>query len=96
LHLRDSIGAVNRATVFRTVPQDFQRKKTQGRSMADRIHLHRTRRDSSEVLIILAPNYSITIELTVRGLELDATTLERVLHAPMSLLAARETSEQTS
>lgn len=59
--------------------------------MPDLIRLHRTRRGSTETLVLHGPTYSIRVELTVRGIDLDATTLERLLHAPMTLLANRET-----
>jgi hypothetical protein len=55
--------------------------------MADPITFHRRSNGTTETLVLVAPGYSLTIELTVRGLELDATTLEKLLHAPMSLLA---------
>jgi hypothetical protein len=55
--------------------------------VTERIQLHRHRTGDREVLVMHGPSYSVRIELTVRGIELDATTLERVLHAPMSLLA---------
>jgi hypothetical protein len=56
-----------------------------------RVTFHRARRGSTETLTLHGPSYSITIELTVRGIELDATTLERLLHAPLTLIASRET-----
>jgi hypothetical protein len=41
-----------------------------------------------EILTLLASDYSVTVELTVRGLELDAGTVERLLHAPLTQLVA--------
>lgn len=48
--------------------------------------LHRHRTPTGEVLVLLTPSYSITVELRVRGLDLDATTVERLLHAPLAVL----------
>jgi hypothetical protein len=48
--------------------------------------LIRRRIANREVLTLLCADYAITIELTVRGLELDATTVERLLHAPLTEL----------
>jgi hypothetical protein len=52
--------------------------------------LIRTHHAGRERLTLHVNGASVTIELTVRGLEIDATTMERLLHAPMALLAARE------
>lgn len=41
-------------------------------------------------LTLLTADYSVTIGVTVRGLELDATTVERLLHAPLTLIAGRD------
>jgi hypothetical protein len=87
LHLRDSIGAEVCSGLFRTVPQVSQPKKMQAVNVTERIELHRHRTGDREVLVMHGPSYSVRIEVTVRGIELDATTLERLLHAPMSLLA---------
>lgn len=53
-------------------------------------HIHRHRTPRGESITLVGRDYSVTIEVTTRGLELDAATLERVLHAPLALLAARQ------
>lgn len=54
--------------------------------------LHRFRTDRGESITLVARDYSVTVEVTTRNLELDATTMERLLLAPLSVLAqeARE------
>lgn len=53
----------------------------------------RTKTATTERLTLLLPSGAITIEVSVRGLELDATTTEWMLHAPLSALA-RITAER--
>ena len=48
--------------------------------------LHRVRTAHGERLTFLAPDYSVTIELTIRGLELDQGRIEQMLHAPLGVL----------
>ncbi len=53
------------------------------------IQLIRRKSTHGEVLIVLTADYSLTVEITVRG-ELDATTIEKLLHAPAAMLAQRD------
>ena len=57
--------------------------------MAGRLEAKLIRRTDrgAEVLVLLAADYAVTVTIEVRGLELDATTLERLLHAPLALLS---------
>lgn len=42
-----------------------------------------------ETLVLLTGDACVTIEVTIRGLELDASTLEKLLHAPLALIAEK-------
>jgi hypothetical protein len=57
--------------------------------MPSPITLHRHRTPRGELLTLVAPGYSVTVEVRVRGLELDATTVERALHAAVREVAGR-------
>jgi hypothetical protein len=61
----------------------WSQKKESGRV----IHLHRTQTHHGDALTLLTPNGSITIELRIRGLEIDASMVERLLHAPLVEIA---------
>lgn len=58
--------------------------------------LIRTRTATTERIVLLARDYSVTVEIAVRGLELDATTIERLLHAPLGVLAENVTTAANS
>ena len=60
-------------------------------SATPQIHRHRTRH--GEAVTLVTPRGSVTVELTVHGLELDATTVERLLHAPLGVLAVSVVGE---
>jgi hypothetical protein len=51
--------------------------------------LHRVRTARGERLTLLAPDYTVTIELTIRGLELDQARIEQMLHAPLGVLVGQ-------
>ncbi len=54
-------------------------------------HLIRRSTTRSESLTLLTDTGAVTIELTVRGefAELDASAIELLLHAPLTVLASR-------
>jgi hypothetical protein len=52
--------------------------------------LIRRRDNRTETLTLLGADYAVTVTIEVRGLELDASTVEKLLHAPLTLLT-RET-----
>lgn len=51
--------------------------------------LHRVRTAHGERLVLVARDYSVTIELTIRGLELDQASIEQMLHAPLGVLVGQ-------
>jgi len=46
--------------------------------------LCRPARSTTERLVLIGPTFTVTVELRVTGLELDAAGLERMLHAPLN------------
>lgn len=56
--------------------------------------LHRTRTNSTERITLVGAYFTVTVELLVTGLELDAGTVERMLHAPLGIVAERVTERK--
>lgn len=51
------------------------------------LQLTRSTTPTGHRLTLHLPGGCVVVELTVRGLELDAATVERMLHAPMGVIA---------
>jgi hypothetical protein len=49
--------------------------------------LIRARDNRRETLTLIAGDYEIAITIEAIGLDLDATTIEQMLHAPLRLIA---------
>ena len=53
------------------------------------IKLTRLTTPRGDVLRLTGDDYAVEVTINVQGLELDAATLEKVLHAPLTMLAER-------
>jgi hypothetical protein len=51
--------------------------------------LLRSTHATTERLVLIGPTFTVTVELRVTGLELDAAGVERMLHAPLREVADR-------
>jgi hypothetical protein len=69
--------------MFRTIPQDFLSKKNEVVLVTPRL----TRLRNPDRLELVTAEYTIVVQVHVTGLEIDATTIERLLHAPLGVLA---------